>query len=95
MLKYSTALTNDDGGMVSPHHPDLDYTRRALEVSAGSKGAAKMALKRRSGVKKLLTREQRELALKHQVREQPLILLHILSPPQLLGHIDLPLSWCP
>lgn len=59
MLKYTTAVGNDDG-IVSPTH-HADYTRRTLDVSAGSKGATKMAIKRRAGVKKILTRDPRSL----------------------------------
>lgn len=58
MLKYTTAVANDDGIVSPTHRPD--YTRRTIEVSAGSKGATKMAIKRRAGVaKKILSRDSR------------------------------------
>ncbi|KAH3710376.1 uncharacterized protein LOC127858965 [Dreissena polymorpha] len=71
MLKYSTAVTNDDGIVSPTHRPDIDYTRRTIEVSAGSKGgASKMGIKRRAGVKKILSRDQRDLQFKTQQESQ-------------------------
>lgn len=54
MLKYTTALANDDGLTSPTHHQD--YTRRTIDVSAGTKGSTKMAIKR-GGVKKILSRD--------------------------------------
>ncbi|KAL4218332.1 hypothetical protein ACF0H5_023070 [Mactra antiquata] len=54
MLKYTTALANDDGISSPTHHQD--YTRRTIDVSAGTKGSTKMAIKR-GGVKKILARD--------------------------------------
>ncbi|XP_045181959.2 uncharacterized protein LOC123540760 [Mercenaria mercenaria] len=57
MLKYTTAVSNEDGIVSPAHHPE--YTR-TIDVSAGSKGTTKMAIKRRAGIaKKILSRDTR------------------------------------
>ncbi|WAR17230.1 hypothetical protein MAR_031824 [Mya arenaria] len=91
MLKYTTAVTNEDG-LASPHHPELEFRRRTIEVSAGSKGASKMAIKRRSGVKKLLAREQRDATYKQQEGQQHLPPIGTPNSPQLPAPASTPLD---
>lgn len=69
MLKYTTTAVTNEDGIVSPGHPsDLDYTRRHIEVSAGSKAGTKMAIKKsRGGMRRILAKEQREIQFKNQV----------------------------
>lgn len=61
MLKYTTVLNNEDGIISPSHHRDLEFTR-PLDLSAGSKAASKMAIKRKAG-RKLSQRELRETHL--------------------------------
>jgi hypothetical protein len=54
MLKYTTAVSNEDGIVSPTHHPDFT---RTIDLSAGTKGTTKMSIKRRGGVKKILSRD--------------------------------------
>jgi len=69
MLKYTTSSIGNEDGIASPgHHPEIDYSRRHIDVSAGSKTGSKMAIKKtRGGMRRILAKEQREIAFKNQV----------------------------
>lgn len=69
MLKYTTSTVQpNDEGIVSPaHHPELDYTRRTLEVAGGKPGSRMAIKKSRGGMRRILAKEQRDLQLKNQV----------------------------
>lgn len=56
MLKFSSAISNEDG-LNSPTHKDLEYTRNKIELSAGSKH--KMAIKRKGTTKRFIPRDSR------------------------------------
>ena len=58
MLKYTTAVNNDDGIVSPTHHKEIEYMPNTLKVSAGSKSNSKMAIRKREGLRRIIKREQ-------------------------------------